>query len=75
MWGLGLPLPGSRPEVPIQWVGRRHAFQEGGMVGGLCEESYDKLRQHIEKQKHYFVNKGPGSQSYDFSSSHMRVGL
>ena len=23
------------------------------------EESYDKPRQHIKKQRHYFVNKGP----------------
>ena len=33
------------------------------------EESYDQLRQHIEKQRHYFANKGPPSQSYGFSSS------
>ena len=26
--------------------------------------------QHIKKQKHYFANKGPYSQSYGFSSSH-----
>ena len=34
-------------------------------------------RQNIKKQRHYFVNKGPSSQSYGFSSSHvwMRVGL
>ena len=29
------------------------------------------LRQHIEKQKHYFANKGLFSQSYGFSSSHV----
>ena len=23
------------------------------------KESYDQLRQHIKKQRHYFVNKGP----------------
>ena len=23
------------------------------------EESYDKARQHIKKQRHYFANKGP----------------
>ena len=28
-------------------------------------------RQHIKKQRHYFVNKGPSSQSYGFSSSHV----
>ena len=27
-------------------------------------ESYDKPRQHIEKQRHYFANKGPSSQGY-----------
>ena len=25
--------------------------------------------EHIKKQRHYFVNKGPSSQSYGFSSS------
>ena len=30
-----------------------------------------KLRQHITKQRHYFANKGPSSQSYCFSSSHV----
>ena len=33
------------------------------------KESYDKPRQHIKKQKHYFADKGPYSQSYGFSSS------
>ena len=28
-------------------------------------------RQHIEKQKHYFANKGPYSQGYGFSSSYV----
>ena len=35
------------------------------------EESYDQPRQHIKKQRHYFANKGPSSQSYRFSSSHV----
>ena len=32
----------------------------------LCslEENYDLPRQHIEKQRHYFANKDPSSQSY-----------
>ena len=33
------------------------------------EKSYDQPRQHIKKQRHYFTNKGPSSQSYDFSSN------
>ena len=30
------------------------------------KESYDQPRQHIEKQRHYFVNKGPSSQGFGF---------
>ena len=35
------------------------------------KKSYDKPRQHILKQRHYFGNKGPSSQSYGFSNSHV----
>ena len=35
------------------------------------KESYDRPRQHIKKQRHYFVNKGRSSQSYGFSSGHV----
>ena len=31
----------------------------------------DKPRQHVKKQTHYSANKGPSSQSYGFSSSHV----
>ena len=31
----------------------------------------NQSRQHIKKQRHYFANKGPSSQSYGFSSSHV----
>ena len=34
-------------------------------------KSYDHLRQHIKKQRHYFLDKGPSSQGYGFSSSHV----
>ena len=33
--------------------------------------SYGQPRQHIKKQRHYFVNKGSSSQSYGFSSGHV----
>ena len=39
------------------------------------KESYDQPRQHIKKQRHYFAAKGPSSQSFGFSSSHVRIGL
>ena len=35
------------------------------------KESYDQPRQHIKKQRHYFVDKGPSSHSYGFSTSHV----
>ena len=37
----------------------------------LGKESYDQPRQHIKKQRHYFVNKGPSSEGYGFSSGHV----
>ena len=35
------------------------------------KESYHQPRQHIKKQRHYFVNKGLSSQGYGFSSGHV----
>ena len=37
------------------------------------KKSYDKARQHIKKQRHHFANKGLSSQSYGFSSGHVRM--
>ena len=35
------------------------------------EEKLWPTLQHIQKQRHYFASKGPSSQSYDFSNSHV----
>ena len=35
------------------------------------KKSYDKPRQHIKKQRYYFADKGPSSQSYGFPSTHV----
>ena len=35
------------------------------------KKSYDQSREHVKKQRHYFANKDPFSQSYGFSSSHV----
>ena len=40
----------------------------------FLEKNYDQPRQPIKKQRHYFANKGPISQSYSFSSSHVWMG-
>ena len=37
------------------------------------KKSYDQPRQHINKLRHYFANKGPSCQSSGFSSSHVWV--
>ena len=37
----------------------------------LWNKSYDQPREHIQKQRHYFTNKGPSSHSYGFSSTHV----
>ena len=34
---------------------------------------YIKARQHIKKQRYSFANKGPYSQNYGFSSSHVQI--
>ena len=34
-------------------------------------KSYDQTRQHVKKQRYYFANIGPSSQSYGFSSSYV----
>ena len=36
-----------------------------------CKKYYDQSRQHIKKQRYYFANKGPSSQGYGFSNSHV----
>ena len=35
------------------------------------KKSYGQSREPIKKQRHYFANKGPSSQSYSFSSGHV----
>ena len=40
-----------------------------------CKRSYDQPRQHIKKQRHYFGDESPSSQSYSFSSSHVQMSV
>ena len=46
---------------------RSHAIKRRLLLG----KKYFQPRHHIKKQKHYFANKRPSSQSYGFSSSHV----
>ena len=37
------------------------------------KKSFDQPRQNIQKQRHYFANKGPSSQGYGFFCGHVRM--
>ena len=43
----------------------------GSKITADGEKSYDQPRQHIKKQRRYFADKGPSSQSYGFFTSHV----
>ena len=57
-WGLRAWLPGGMCDLRCS-------------VSAVGKKTYDQPRQQIKKQRHHFVDKGPSSQSYDFSSSHV----
>ena len=49
-------------------------FQAKVLELGAIAFSNNQPRQHIKKQRHYFANKGPFSQSYSLSSSPVWMG-
>ena len=55
---VGNPASSNTPNLTLPW------HYHGRKV-------YDQSRKHIKKQRHYFANKSPSSQSYGFSSSHV----
>ena len=44
---------------------------DGDFSQAPCKKNYDQPKQHSKKQRHYFANTGPSSQSYGLSSSHV----
>ena len=46
-----------------------HEIKRHLLLGRKVMKSLEKSKQHIKKQRHYFANTGPSSQSYGFSSS------
>ena len=50
-----------------------HNHKEGWALIQDSDLGRDKPRQHIKKQRHHFADKGPYSQSYGFSSSHVQM--
>ena len=45
-----------------------HEIKRCLLLGGKAMTNLDNI---VKKQRHYFANKGPSSQSYGFSSSHV----
>ena len=56
------PMDCSLPGSSIHGI-----FQARVLEWGAIAFSGDQPRQHIKKQRHYFADKGPSSQSYGFS--------
>ena len=56
---------------PGLWNHCRWWLQPWNQVTASWQESFDKPRECIKKQRHYFANKHPDSQTYCFSSSHV----
>ena len=48
------------------WLQTQHSENEDH-----GKQSHDKPRQHNKKQRHYFAEKGPSTQSYGLPSSHV----
>ena len=63
---LSDPMDCSLPGSSIHGI-----FQARVLEWGAIAFSDDKPRKHIKKQRLHFANKGPYSQSYVFSSSHV----
>ena len=41
------------------------------LLDNMGSTSYNQPREHIQKQRHYFANKGSSTQGYGFSSGHV----
>ena len=55
----------------ISWTEEPGGLQSMGCKELGTTEWLTLTRQNIKKQRHYFANKGPSSQGYGFSSSHV----
>ena len=65
-------MQGTMGSIKLQYFG--HVMWSADSLEKMLtpwKESYNKPRQHIKKQRHYFANKGPSSKGYGFSSSHV----
>ena len=74
---LGRLLPALENGQHVLWASFSHLYN-GHSLRFVCAILWPltcgacvRPRQHIEKQRRYFVNKGPSSQGYGFSCGHV----
>ena len=65
------PTPSDPMDCSLPGSSVHGTLQARALEWGAIALSADQPRQHIKKQRHYFANKGPSSQGYGFSSSHV----
>ena len=63
----GSPVPGILQARTLEWVAISFS------IAYSLEGKLDQPRQHIKKQRHYFADKRPSSQSYGFSSNRVWI--
>ena len=66
--------PWKQWETLFSWAPKSLQVVTAAMIlkdASPWKKSNDKPGQHIKKQRHYFADKGPSSQSYGFSSGHV----
>ena len=61
-------IDGETVETVADFIFLGSKITADGDCSHEIKESYDQPRQHIQKQRHYFANKGLSSQAYGFSS-------
>ena len=65
--------PGEGNGSPLQYSCLQNPMDRGACwvtVHGVAK-SWTQLSKHIKKQRHHFATKGPSSQSFGFSSTHV----
>ena len=78
-WNVGSVSPQKWPQdwkrsvfIPIPNKGNAKEYSNYHTIALISRaRKVMHTRQHTKKQRHYFANKGPTSQSYGFSSSHV----
>ena len=71
-----VPSLGKQWQTLFSWAPKSLQMVTSAMkLKDACflEEKLWASRQHIKKQRHYFADNGPSSQSYDFSGSHLSM--